>query len=483
MVDRTPTALRRRLGQRRAGRLELRRLRPAVRDARRPRHRRQRNGRAAHRRAARAALPVRIPGRHADRPAPSTSPAARAATLPRSRRISRGLRARLNRSPQDVRSRKRVPGQHLHRQRQTLPAVAAAADGDFVVVWEQHGQDGADSGVFARRFSSAGAPLATEFQVNSYDREQSALPAVATDADGDFVVAWQQLRPGRLELGIFARRFSSAGAPARQRVPGQHLHRRHPDVSRRWRPTPTAISSSPGRASQDGSNNGVFARRFSSAGAPLGQRVPGQHLHHRQPALSRDGDRRRRRLRRRLEAARTAGQRHLRPPLLERGPALAGEFQVNTYTTSGQDRPSVAVGRRRRLRRRLAELGQDGSSYGVFARRFSSAGARSGQRVPGQHLHHEHQRSPSVAADAGGDSSSPGRSCRSGRLGLRRLRPPLLERGRPPGQRVPGQHLHHERPGSTRGGGRRPRPSRRRLAESDQDGSGYGVFAQRFVPP
>ena len=36
---------------------------------------------------------------------------------------------------------------------------------------------------------------------------------MAADAAGDFVIAWHELRPGRLDNGIFARRFSSAGVP------------------------------------------------------------------------------------------------------------------------------------------------------------------------------------------------------------------------------------------------------------------------------
>ena len=48
-------------------------------------------------------------------------------------------------------------------------------------------------------------------------------------------------------------------------------------------------------------------------------------------------------------------------------------------------------GRRRRLRRRLAEQPiRTVSIYGVFARRFSSGGAPLGERVPGQHLQQLH---------------------------------------------------------------------------------------------
>ena len=68
--------------------------------------------------------------------------------------------------------------------------MAAEADGDFVVAWNSFGQDGASFGVFARRFSSAGVPLAGEFQVNTYTTSSQLTASVAADAGGDFVVAW-----------------------------------------------------------------------------------------------------------------------------------------------------------------------------------------------------------------------------------------------------------------------------------------------------
>ena len=95
---------------------------------------------------------------------------------------------------------------------QSLPSVAADADGDFVVTWESLTQDGYSFGVFARRFSSAGAPLATEFQVNTFTNAGQRFPSVAADADGDFVVAWHSAGQDGSGLGVFAQRYSAAGA-------------------------------------------------------------------------------------------------------------------------------------------------------------------------------------------------------------------------------------------------------------------------------
>jgi len=49
-------------------------------------------------------------------------------------------------------------------------AVAAAADGSFVVTWSSSGQDGSSWGVYAQRFDSGGAPdRGEENQQRSFD--------------------------------------------------------------------------------------------------------------------------------------------------------------------------------------------------------------------------------------------------------------------------------------------------------------------------
>ena len=137
-----------------------------------------------------------------------------------------------------------------------------------MVAWESFGQDGSSYGVFARRFSSAGAPLAGELQANITTADDQQRPMVAAEADGDFVVAWRSdLQDGSVD-GVFARRFSSAGAPLGGEFQVNAYTTGRPGSARgrgrRRRPT----SSSPGTARQDGSAYGVFAQRFVAT-APL----------------------------------------------------------------------------------------------------------------------------------------------------------------------------------------------------------------------
>ena len=85
------------------------------------------------------------------------------------------------------------------------------ADGDFVVAWESHDQDGSSYGIYAQRYNAAGVAQGGEFRVNTFTTGNQGRPSVAMDADGDFVVAWDGQRRSATTHGIFAQRFDAAG--------------------------------------------------------------------------------------------------------------------------------------------------------------------------------------------------------------------------------------------------------------------------------
>jgi hypothetical protein len=90
------------------------------------------------------------------------------------------------------------------------PAVAADAAGDFVVAWKSS-KEGNGTGIYARRFSSSGTLLGSEFRVNSYTTGDQARPGVAADGAGNFVIAWDSPRAGG-NFAIAAQRYDSLGA-------------------------------------------------------------------------------------------------------------------------------------------------------------------------------------------------------------------------------------------------------------------------------
>lgn len=97
---------------------------------------------------------------------------------------------------------------------QDWPDVSMDALGNFVVVWRSQGQDApATAGIFGQCYDASGAPLGSEFQVNTYTTSHQAYPAVAMDATGDFVATWQSYQQDGSGRGIYAQRYAPA-APA-----------------------------------------------------------------------------------------------------------------------------------------------------------------------------------------------------------------------------------------------------------------------------
>jgi hypothetical protein len=96
---------------------------------------------------------------------------------------------------------------------QTLPAVAMDADGDFVVSWEDYSNhDGSGSGIFARRYNSSGDPQGAQFTVNSNTMSIQWHSDIAMDYDGDFVVTWESYQYGGSFFGTYAQRYNSDGS-------------------------------------------------------------------------------------------------------------------------------------------------------------------------------------------------------------------------------------------------------------------------------
>ncbi len=145
-----------------------------------------------------------------------------------------------------------------------LPEICCDAGGNFVVAWER-----VELGeVAARRFDSTGAGLGTEFIVNAYTTGAQLEPDIACDASGNFLVVWKSFHDGDGE-GVFAQRFASGGARA-----GAEFQLSVHTIDEQESPTVCCDTDSDcvalwqSRSQDDPVQLGVFGRRFSSAGAP-----------------------------------------------------------------------------------------------------------------------------------------------------------------------------------------------------------------------
>ena len=96
---------------------------------------------------------------------------------------------------------------------QSRPAAAMLRDGGFVIVWQSAYQDGSSLGIFGQRYAADGSPAGSEFRVNAYVTGVQQLPQVAALPSGGSVVAWSGHGPSDPDEGVYARRLDSAGAP------------------------------------------------------------------------------------------------------------------------------------------------------------------------------------------------------------------------------------------------------------------------------
>ncbi|MHC4400564.1 MAG: trypsin-like serine protease, partial [Planctomycetota bacterium] len=151
---------------------------------------------------------------------------------------------------------------------QDSPAVAKDANGDFVITWTSYGQDGDRDGIYARRYDFLGQSQGDEFQVNSTWSNRQQNPDVATDDSGNFAIVWSSYRnPGEnSEWGVFGQRFDSEG----NAVGGEF--RINNNTNDDQLDAHVAMDSDGDFAVawssflQDGNGWGIFARRYSNAG-------------------------------------------------------------------------------------------------------------------------------------------------------------------------------------------------------------------------
>ncbi|MCA8944878.1 MAG: hypothetical protein KDB29_01495, partial [Planctomycetes bacterium] len=228
-------------------------------------------------------------------------------------------------------------------------AVAVDDAGGFIVVWSSYLQDGSGNGVFAQRYSAAGATIGNEFQVNTWTTGDQHYANVAVDSDGDFVVVWQGSGSGGGGSDIYAQLFSKSGAAVggEFRVNASaYFACGHSSVAMDDQGNFVIVWTSSG--SQDGDGDGVFGRRFAANGAAQGS-----------------------------------------------------EFQVNTSTTDDQKTPVAAMDNDGDFV--VCWRSEAQSSSGVYAQRYSNIGATIGAEFKVGATTSTGQLSPSVAMDADGD--------------------------------------------------------------------------------
>ncbi len=262
---------------------------------------------------------------------------------------------------------------------QTEPSVAMDAAGDFVVTWEADGTFGETQSIYAQRYNSTGAVQGSDFLVDTVPDSQTVAesvqsdPEVAMDAVGDFVVTWGGFDRGASRTyGIYAQRYNAAGV-----TQGSEFQ---VDAST------TGIQVSPVTAMDgagdfvitwsievDGSSDGVFAQRYNAAGAAQGSEFQVYSYTSSQqaaPTVAMDsaGDF--------VVAWQSSAEDGSDYGVFAQRDNLSGapegsNFQVNTYTTGAQKLPAAAMDSEGDIVVAWESFGQDGSGYGVYAKRYA----------------------------------------------------------------------------------------------------------------
>jgi hypothetical protein len=263
---------------------------------------------------------------------------------------------------------------------QILPAVAINAIGRYVVVWASDGTDGSGLGVYGQRFFPNGNKLGTQFRVNDYTDNDQDRPAVALRDDGSFVVTWSSRGQDGDGNGIFARMFDAAGnkiGPEFQVNIYTFSNESAPHVFLDPDGNFVIVWQS---TQQDGSSDAAMARRYDPDGVPLTGEIMVNRYAYGFQGCARvgcadsgdfvvtycswefDGS----------DYA-AAVQR-----VGKTGGLTGDELLANTYTEGHQDYPDIAVNPDGSFVVVWHSILQDGSGYGVYGQRFRSNGTRAG---------------------------------------------------------------------------------------------------------
>jgi hypothetical protein len=284
---------------------------------------------------------------------------------------------------------------------QRFPAVAGLSNGDFVIAWSSLGQDGSGYGVYAQHYAANGTAMGAEFQANTYTFSQQDSPSIAGLSNGDFVIAWEGYGQ---EFDVYAQRYAVDGTAL-----GAEFQVNTYTLSNQHSPSIAGLSNGDfviawASDGQDGSSWGVYAQRYAANGTPLGlefrvntytaslQEAPSV------TGLS-NGDF--------VIAWESYGQELGSDVYAQRyaanGTPLGLEFRVNTYTADLQNAPSIVGLSSGDFVIAWASYEQDGDYFGVFAQRYATNGTAMGAEFQVNTYTRSNQDSPSIAGLSNGD--------------------------------------------------------------------------------
>jgi len=98
---------------------------------------------------------------------------------------------------------------------QKNPSVASLKSGGFVVTWDSHSQDSKKQtntdGVFGQRYDADGQKVGNEFQINTYVENYQSRPSITGLTGGGFIVAWNSKDQDGSSWGVYGQCYNENG--------------------------------------------------------------------------------------------------------------------------------------------------------------------------------------------------------------------------------------------------------------------------------
>lgn len=278
-------------------------------------------------------------------------------------------------------------------------------NGNFVVVWQSAGQDGSGEGIYGQRFDAAGTKLGGEFKISTYTQYDQDIASVAMDDSGNFVVTWESgtnansPSPSPQDgsyYGVYFQRYNSSGVAqggeTLVNAGSTQYYQGAPSVAMDgtgnfvicW----TDISLNLSTFSTDGD---VYFRRYTNTGTLIGSTTKinntssGDQLG---AVVARDHNGGNNIVFAWMSTQNDANDVYARRYNASTGAFVGNEFKVNTFTLGEQKLPSVAIDNSGNFvvswssgidgTNPPQNQQQDGSLYGIYAQRYTSAGVADG---------------------------------------------------------------------------------------------------------
>ena len=247
-------------------------------------------------------------------------------------------------------------------------------------------------------------PAGAEFQVNKYIQNAQGYPSVASLSGGGFVVTWHSNGQDGSNYGIYAQLFDSSGNKV-----GSEFGVNSYTTNNQIYPSVAGLSGGGFVVTwisygQDGSAEGVYGQLFESSGTKVGSEfgvnsyTTNNQVYPSVAGLSGGGF-----VVTWISYGQDGSAEGIYGQLFDcSGTKVGGEFRVNSYTTYNQVYPSVAGLSGGGFVVTWHSYGQDGSNYGVYGQLFDSSGTKVGTEFGVNSFRINIQGNSSVAGLSGG---------------------------------------------------------------------------------